>query len=84
VPRERLLKANVLLPLRHLHLHSRGVLQNPSFYGWGALQAYLPEKDLAIAASATLEKEAKVGLNGGQMAFEEIAAVLAPGHPPKP
>src|SRR5215208_1620665 len=30
------------------------ILQNPSFYGWGALQAYLPEKDLAIAASATL------------------------------
>jgi hypothetical protein len=59
------------------------VLQNPSFYGWGALQAYLPEKDLAIAASATLEKEAKVGLNGGQMVFEEIATVLAPDHPPR-
>ena len=59
------------------------ILQNPSFYGWGALQAYLPEKDLAIAASATLDKEAKVGLNGGQMVFEEIAAVLAPGHPPR-
>jgi CubicO group peptidase (beta-lactamase class C family) len=60
------------------------VLQNPSFYGWGALQAYLPEKDLAIAASATLDKEAKVGLNGGQMVFEEIAAVLAPDHPLPP
>ena len=60
------------------------ILQNPSFSGWGALQAYLPEKDLAIAASATLGKEAKVGLNGGQMVFDEIAAVLAPDHPPKP
>jgi D-alanyl-D-alanine carboxypeptidase len=60
------------------------IVQNPSFYGWGALQAYLPEKDLAIASSATLDKEAKVGLNGGQMVFEEIAAVLAAGHPPKP
>jgi D-alanyl-D-alanine carboxypeptidase len=60
------------------------ILQNPSFYGWGALQAYLPEKDLAIAASATLDKEAKVGLNGGQMVFEEIAAVLAPDHPLPP
>jgi D-alanyl-D-alanine carboxypeptidase len=57
------------------------VLQNPSFYGWGALQAYLPEKDLAIAASATLDKEAKVGLNGGQMVFNEIAAELAPDYP---
>jgi D-alanyl-D-alanine carboxypeptidase len=60
------------------------ILQNPSFYGWGALQAYLPEKDLAIAASATLEKEAKVGLNGGQMVFDEIAAVLTPEHPTQP
>ncbi len=60
------------------------ILQNPSFYGWGALQAYLPEKDLAIAASATLDKEAKVGLNGGQMVFEEIAAELAPDYPPHP
>jgi hypothetical protein len=86
VPRERLLKANLLLPLRHLHLGQRRgwILQNPSFYGWGALQAYLPEKDLAIAASATLEKEAKVGLNGGQMVFEEIAAELAPDYPPRP
>jgi D-alanyl-D-alanine carboxypeptidase len=60
------------------------ILQPPSFYGWGDLQAYLPEKDLAIAASATLDKEAEVGLNGGQMVFEEIAAVLAPDHPPRP
>jgi D-alanyl-D-alanine carboxypeptidase len=60
------------------------VLQNPSFYGWGALQAYLPEKDLAIVASATLDKEAKVGLNGGQMVFNEIAAELAPDYPPRP
>ena len=60
------------------------ILQNPSFSGWGALQAYLPEKDLAIAASATLDKEAKVGLNGGQMVFEEIAAELAPDYPLPP
>jgi D-alanyl-D-alanine carboxypeptidase len=60
------------------------IVQNPSFYGWGALQAYLPEKDLAIAASATLEKEAEVGLNGGQMVFNEIAAVLAPDYPLPP
>ena len=60
------------------------ILQRPSFFGWGALHAYLPEKDLAIAASATLDKEAKVGLNGGEMVFNEIAAVLAPDHPPKP
>jgi D-alanyl-D-alanine carboxypeptidase len=60
------------------------IVQNPSFYGWGALQAYLPEKDLAIVASATLDKEAKVGLNGGEMVFNEIAAELAPDYPPRP
>jgi D-alanyl-D-alanine carboxypeptidase len=60
------------------------ILQNPSFFGWGGLQAYLPEKDLAIAASATLKEEAKVGLNGGQMVFNEIAAELAPDYPPRP
>ena len=60
------------------------ILQNPSFYGWGALQAYLPEKDLAIAASATLEKEAKVGLNGGQMVFERDRRRAGTGLPASP
>jgi hypothetical protein len=48
------------------------------------LQAYLPEKDLAIAASATLDEEAEVGLNGGQMVFNVIAAELAPNYPLPP
>ena len=60
------------------------VLQNPSFFGYGAVQAYLPSEDLAIAASATLGEDAEVGLNGGQKVFEEIAAELAPDNPPQP
>jgi CubicO group peptidase (beta-lactamase class C family) len=60
------------------------VLQNPSFFGWGGVQAYLPSEDLAIAASATLDEDAEVGLNGGQKVFEEIASVLTPDHPPTP
>jgi CubicO group peptidase (beta-lactamase class C family) len=60
------------------------VLQNPSFFGYGAVQAYLPSEDLAIATSATLDEDAEVGLNGGQKVFEEIAAVLTPDHPPTP
>jgi CubicO group peptidase (beta-lactamase class C family) len=60
------------------------VLLNPSFFGYGAIQAYLPSEDLAIAASATLDEDAEVGLNGGQKVFEEIAAVLAPDNPPQP
>ena len=60
------------------------VLLNPSFFGYGAIQAYLPSEDLAIAASATLDEDAEVGLNGGQKVFEEIASVLAPDNPPQP
>jgi D-alanyl-D-alanine carboxypeptidase len=60
------------------------VLQNPSFFGYGAVQAYLPSEDLAIAASATSEEGAEVGINGGVKVFEEIAAELTPDHPPKP
>ena len=60
------------------------VLQNPEFFGYGGVQAYLPSEDLAIAAEATLDEDAEVGLNGGQKVFEEIASVLAPDHPPQP
>jgi D-alanyl-D-alanine carboxypeptidase len=60
------------------------MLQNPAFFGYSGVQAYLPSEDLAIAASATLDEDAEVGLNGGQKVFEEIAAVLAPDNPPQP
>jgi len=60
------------------------VLQNPLFYGFGGVQAYLPEKDLAIAAEATVEKKATGGVNGGMEVFEEVATELEPNHPPQP
>jgi D-alanyl-D-alanine carboxypeptidase len=60
------------------------VLQNPLFYGYGAVQAYLPSEDLAIATAGTLTEEAEDGTNGGMKVFEEIAAELAPDHPPQP
>jgi hypothetical protein len=60
------------------------VLQNPEFYGYGAVQAYLPSEDLAIATAGTLTEEAEDGTNGGMKVFEEIAAELAPDHPPQP
>jgi D-alanyl-D-alanine carboxypeptidase len=60
------------------------VLQNPQFSGYGAVQAYLPSEDLAIAAAATQTEDAEEGLNGGMKVFEEIASVLAPDHPPQP
>jgi hypothetical protein len=60
------------------------VLQNPAFSGYSSVQAYLPSEDLAIATMATPDKDVDVGLNGGMKIFEEIAATLAPGHPPQP
>jgi hypothetical protein len=33
---------------------------------------------------ATLDEDAEVRLNGRMMVFEEIAAELAPDHPPQP
>jgi D-alanyl-D-alanine carboxypeptidase len=60
------------------------VLQNPLFFGFGGVQAYLPSEDLAIAAEATVDEDAEVGLNGGMKVFEKIAAALAPDHPPQP
>jgi hypothetical protein len=59
-------------------------MQNPVFNGYGAVQAYLPSEDLAIAAAATLDEDAEEGLNGGMNVFEEIAAVLTPDNPPQP
>ena len=59
------------------------VLQNPAFHCYGGVQAYLPSEDLAIAAMATLDENAEVP-NGGMKVFEEIAAELAPDHPPHP
>jgi hypothetical protein len=48
------------------------------------VQAYLPEKDLAISAEVTVEKKAKGGVNGGMEVFEEVATELEPNHPPQP
>ena len=34
------------------------------------VQVYLPSKGLAIAAEATVDKDAKGGINGGMMVFQ--------------
>lgn len=60
------------------------VYANPFFNGFGAVQAYLADLDLTIAASATLGEDADVGVNGGDAVFRAVAAVLAPDHPPRP
>ncbi|MCH0561083.1 serine hydrolase [Streptomyces sp. MUM 16J] len=56
------------------------VLQNPSFAGYAAVQAYLPAERLAIAVSTTTGPGAPDS-NTAQTIAERIAAALAPKHP---
>ncbi|MEU6276862.1 serine hydrolase domain-containing protein [Streptomyces populi] len=56
------------------------VLQNPSFSGYAAIQAYLPSERLAIAVNATKTKDTPDG-NQAEVVAQRIAAALAPGAP---
>ncbi|MFB7591656.1 serine hydrolase domain-containing protein [Streptomyces sp. NPDC056169] len=56
------------------------VLQNPSFSGYAAIQAYLPSERLAIAVSATKTATTPDG-NTAEVVAQRIAAELAPGTP---
>ncbi|MEY9963523.1 D-alanyl-D-alanine carboxypeptidase [Streptacidiphilus sp. MAP12-16] len=56
------------------------IVQNPSFSGYAAIQAYLPAEHLAIAVATTKGPTTPDG-NTAQTIAERIAAVLAPSHP---
>jgi D-alanyl-D-alanine carboxypeptidase len=56
------------------------IVQNPSFSGYAAIQAYLPAQQLSIAV-ATTKGPATPDKNTAQTVAERIAAALAPGHP---
>ncbi|MFI8292232.1 class A beta-lactamase-related serine hydrolase [Streptomyces sp. ms191] len=56
------------------------VLQNPSFSGYAAIQAYLPAKRLAIAVSTTKTADTPDG-NTAEVVATRIAAALAPEAP---
>lgn len=56
------------------------ILQNPSFAGFAAIQAYLPAERLSIAVSTTVGRKAP-GNNTAQTLAQRIAEVLAPDHP---
>uniref|UniRef100_A0AAU3HXY3 Beta-lactamase family protein n=1 Tax=Streptomyces sp. NBC_01393 TaxID=2903851 RepID=A0AAU3HXY3_9ACTN len=56
------------------------VLQNPSFSGYAAIQAYLPSDRLAIAVNATKTKDTPDG-NMAEVVAQRIAAALAPETP---
>lgn len=64
------------------------ILQNPLFGGYGALEAYLPSKKIAIAVVTTYGEQSfdeqgnyKYG-NASQKLFTAIGAYLAPDEPP--
>ncbi|MCT4351649.1 beta-lactamase family protein [Streptomyces sp. Je 1-79] len=56
------------------------LVQNPSFSGYAAIQAYLPSERLAIAVSTTKTADTPEG-NTAEDVAELIAAELAPGTP---
>ncbi|MFI5829082.1 serine hydrolase domain-containing protein [Streptomyces sp. NPDC051578] len=56
------------------------ILQNPSFSGYAAVQAYLPARKLSIAVTTTQGPKA-TEQNPGQTIAARIAQVLAPDHP---
>ena len=60
--------------------------QNPLFYGYAAVNAYLPSQRIAIAVAVTFEEEA-FGASGdysnsAEMLFRTIGAYLAPDDAP--
>ena len=56
------------------------IVQDPSYSGYAAFQAYLPSAHLAIAVSTTKGPNAPDG-NTAEVVGQRIAALLAPGHP---
>ncbi|WP_431677089.1 serine hydrolase domain-containing protein [Kitasatospora sp. KL5] len=56
------------------------ILQNPSFSGYAAIQAYLPHNRLSIAVSAT-KGPGSPDQNSAQVVAERISELLAPENP---
>jgi CubicO group peptidase (beta-lactamase class C family) len=57
------------------------IVQNPSFAGYAATMAYLPARELAIAASVTVQEGASGDINYSTDLVKAIAAYLAPDAP---
>lgn len=57
------------------------IVQNPSFSGYFAVQAYLPSQQLSIAVDTTDGPAATPNVNYADTIAQSIAAYLAPGHP---
>lgn len=80
-------------PSDELHAYGLGLwitgdwyMQNPLFFGYAAVNAYLPSERIAIAVAVTYEEaafDADGGYtNGGDALFRKIGAYLAPDDAP--
>lgn len=58
------------------------IVQRPLFGGYGAVQAYLPDADLAVAVVAVSGKDSEAGVNHAQPIWLSIAEALTPGAVP--
>lgn len=64
------------------------VLQNPAFHGYSAIAAYLPDRDLAVAITVTMQPggltdEGVAPANRADWILDQIAPILAPGTLPQ-
>ena len=58
------------------------LLQNPSFFGYSGLMAYMPAQKITIAVTATLGPNASSDGNASQKLFQRIAERLVPSSLP--
>jgi D-alanyl-D-alanine carboxypeptidase len=58
------------------------IVQTPLFGGAGAVHAYLPQEDLAVAIVAVTGQDSEVGINYGQQIWAAIASELTPENVP--
>ncbi|GAA2142401.1 serine hydrolase domain-containing protein [Kitasatospora kazusensis] len=56
------------------------VVENPSFSGYAAIEAYYPEQRVAIAVATTKNCDTPDG-NTAEVVAKQISALLVPGHP---
>ncbi len=63
-------------------LSNSWVFQQPSFFGFAGVMAYLPSKKIAIAVTNTLGEKSSSSTNYSTLIFKRIGKYLAPDHPP--
>jgi len=65
-----------------IFLSNGWIMQNPFFFGYSGVMAYLPAQKIAIAVTSTLGPNASFSGNASTQLFNRIAQGLAPSSPP--